>query len=297
MADPLDPVRVGLVGAGPWATNMTAPTLAAGPETELVGVWSRSSGSAARLAASFQVTAFESYQDLLERCDAVAFAISPAAQPELAIEAARAGKALLLEKPLALDVASAERLAQAVEAAGVGSMVVFTYRYAASTREFLRQAAVFKAAGGRGCFISPALTKGPFAGSTWRQEQGCLFDLGPHLFDLMEAALGPIQEASAAGDRNGWLSVTFRHGSGVTSQASLCGIADVKPRTQVELFGRQGSLLLDARADDRADMFSRIRREFAEVVRNGSRQGARHPLDVHRGLEIQRILAAVEAAL
>jgi len=275
---------------------MTAPTLAAGPETVLAGVWSRSSVNAARLAASFNVTAFERYQDLLKQCDAVAFAISPAAQPDLAIEAAAAGKALLLEKPLALDVEGAERLAQAVAEAGVGSMVVFTYRFAASTREFLRQAAAFEVAGARGCFISPALTKGPFAASPWRQEEGCLFDLGPHLFDLMEVALGPIQKVSAAGDRNSWLSVTFEHQSGITSQASLCGIADVKPRTELELFGRQGSLSLDARADDRAAMFALIRSEFAEVAR-GRGALARHPLDVHRGLEIQRILAAVEAAL
>lgn len=36
-----DPVRVGLIGAGPWARDMHAPMLAAGPETVLTAVWAR----------------------------------------------------------------------------------------------------------------------------------------------------------------------------------------------------------------------------------------------------------------
>ncbi|MFE6133357.1 gfo/Idh/MocA family oxidoreductase, partial [Streptomyces sp. NPDC056437] len=35
------PVRVGLVGAGPWARAMHARMLAAGPETTLTAVWAR----------------------------------------------------------------------------------------------------------------------------------------------------------------------------------------------------------------------------------------------------------------
>ena len=60
------------------------------------------------------------------------------------------GKALLLEKPLALDVAGAERIAEAVEDAHVGSVMVLTYRYAPRVREFLAgNAAMFGANGGR----------------------------------------------------------------------------------------------------------------------------------------------------
>ena len=47
---------------------------------------------------------------------------------EIAIAAAQAGKAILCEKPLALDVAEAEEMVKAVEDAGVVNMVSFNYR-------------------------------------------------------------------------------------------------------------------------------------------------------------------------
>jgi predicted dehydrogenase len=47
---------------------------------------------------------------------------------EIAIAAAQAGKAILCEKPLALNAAQAEEMVQAVEAAGVPNLVSFNYR-------------------------------------------------------------------------------------------------------------------------------------------------------------------------
>ena len=67
-------------------------------------------------------------------CDAVAFAVPPEVQAELAADAARAGKAVLLEKPIAADLRGAGRLAEAVGGAGVTSLVVLSWRYAASIR-------------------------------------------------------------------------------------------------------------------------------------------------------------------
>jgi predicted dehydrogenase len=47
---------------------------------------------------------------------------------EIAIAAAKAGKAICCEKPLALNVAQAEEMVQAVEDAGVANLVSFNYR-------------------------------------------------------------------------------------------------------------------------------------------------------------------------
>src|SRR4051812_23012614 len=113
--DAPEPVRVGLVGAGPWAATMHGPVLATGPQTRLTAVWARRSEAAAQLAARLGTHAAGSYEELLDRCDAVAFAVPPDIQATLAPRAARAGKALLLEKPLALDLRAARTLADAVE--------------------------------------------------------------------------------------------------------------------------------------------------------------------------------------
>ena len=77
-----DTLRVGLVGAGPWATIVHAPLLAGGPGTRLEVVWARREEAAAELAGKYGAAAAGSFEALLERCDAVAFAVPPAVQAE-----------------------------------------------------------------------------------------------------------------------------------------------------------------------------------------------------------------------
>jgi predicted dehydrogenase len=280
------PLAVGVGGAGPWAHMVTAPVFAAGPETTLAGVWSRTAAHAEELAAQFGVPAFASVDALLDASEAVAIAVSPAVQPEYAVAAAHAGKAVLLEKPIALDVPNAQRVADAIGEAGVGSLVVLTYRFNTPAREFLDAARDFDAYGGRGCFLSGAFLGGPFA-TDWRLQHGCLLDVGPHIIDLLDAALGDVVEIEGAGDVHGWFGVTMHHASGVTSQASLCCRTAIESRTEVELFGPSGSLVLDGRSGNPVETFATLRREFADVARSG----APHPAGVERGLHLQRLLA------
>ena len=287
------PVRVGLAGAGPWAEHVHAPLLAAGPETELVGVWSRTPERAAALAARHRVPVFESYDALLAAADAVSLAVVPAAQPDLAVEAAEEGKALLLEKPLALDVAGAQRIADAVARNGVGSLMLLTYRFADVVRDFLRDAAAGEWHGARACFISGAFLGGAFAGG-WRGDLGAVQDIGPHILDLVEAALGPVTSVRAHGDPASWVGASLTHASGACSDVTMSCSSAIEPsRTEVELYGRTASLMVDARAGARAESFARVREEFAAVARSG----APHPCDAARGLELAHLVARVEAAL
>ena len=97
-------MRFGLVGTGPWATMAHGPGLAAAHEVDLVGVWGRSLEKAETLAGTLGVTAYDDYDALLADVEAVAFAVPPDVQAEMALVAARAGKHLLLDKPVAMDV-------------------------------------------------------------------------------------------------------------------------------------------------------------------------------------------------
>jgi predicted dehydrogenase len=289
-----EPLAVGVAGAGPWARHVHTPMLAAGPETRLAGVWSRTESSAQALAAERNVPAFPTFDALLDACDAVAIAVPPDVQPDLAVRAARAGKALLLEKPLALDVAGAEEIAAAVDAAGVGSIMGLTYRFAPGVQEFLASAQTFEAIGGRACFLSGAFLGGQYAGSAWRVEHGALLDVGPHILDLVDVALGPITRIRAHGDPNDWIGMLVDHESGVTSEVSISCTAAITPsRTEVEIFGREGSLRVDGRADSRDVIFANLRAEFAAVARSGGP----HPCDATRGVHLQHLLAVARAAL
>jgi predicted dehydrogenase len=288
------PVAVGLVGAGTWAGRMHAPMLAAGPETRLAGVWSRRADAAAVLAASHGAPAMPSFDALVDHCEAVAFAVAPDVQAALGIRAARAGRAVLLEKPLALTLAGARALADAVAEAGVVSQVVFTKRYHPATRAFLAAAAGFPVTGARACYLHAGYLDGPFAGG-WRHTHGALYDLGPHILDLLDAALGPIASVRATGDLGRWVELTCRHDNGAVSQVSLSGsvrIAGVS--TTLDLYGPAGVLSYDTAGLDHEECWPVLRREFAAAVREGRAAGA---LDVRRGLVIQELIEQARAGL
>ncbi|GAA2331224.1 Gfo/Idh/MocA family oxidoreductase [Streptomyces kunmingensis] len=282
-----DPVRVGLVGAGPWARAMHARMLAAGPETRLTAVWARRAEAARETAAPYGARAAASFGELLDHCEAVAFAVPPSVQAELAPLAAKAGKALLLEKPLALDLAAAERLVDAVDEVGVVSQLVLTKRYHPQTRRFIEEARKLSVTGARSCYLHGAFLGGEFA-TSWRLEHGALYDLGPHLLDLLDAAVGPVVDLRATGDSRRWIELTCEHENGAVSQASLSGsVARERSLTRVELFGPGPELVYDTAGIDHDECWPVLRREFADAVRAGRSS----ELDAHRGLRLQRLLA------
>ncbi len=280
-------LAVGLVGAGPWAGMVHAPGFADSSEARLAGVWARRQEAAAELANRHGVPAFGRYEELLDSCEAVVFAIPPAAQPEFAVRAAHAGKAVLLEKPLGEDVAGARRIVDAVQEAGVGSMLGLSYRFAKRVQDFLSAASLFGAWGARACFLTGALLDGPFAGSPWRHEKsGLLLDLGPHMIDLLEAALGPVARVRASGKPSEMVLVVLEHANGATSDVLMAGRVGIDPKVQVELYGRQGCLSLDASEEPKPDAFERLRRDFVTVARGGPSTS----FDAAHGLHLQQLV-------
>jgi predicted dehydrogenase len=301
----MTPLAVGIVGAGPWARSVHAPMLAAGPETRLAGVWSRSRARATDLAAPFGAVVFDTFEALVDRCDAVTFAVPPAIQPELAIEAIRRGKPVLLEKPLGLDLDDSSRVLDAVEEAGVGSMVTFTYRFSPTVRRFLDEASRFPTTAARACFMSGAFLaprgpeEEPFAAS-WRARHGCLLDVGPHMLDLVDAAAGPVVEVEGYGDGLDGVSLTCRHSSGIVSEVSMSCSRPVLPSvTELTLYSKVGPLHVDGRADDRALLWSTLRSEFAAVARATleGRGPLPHPCDVRRAHHVQGLVTMAAAAV
>ncbi len=284
-------VRVGLVGAGPWAELFHAPLLALSAGTELTGVWARRPAEAERIAASYGARGFARFDELVAHVDALAFAVPPDVQAELAIRGAEAGKALLLEKPLALDLGRARALAEAVDGTGVPTQMVLTWRYADSVRRFVDACQGVVPLGGRGHFLTGGLLGGMFT-TPWRLEQGPLYDLGPHVLDLLDAALGSIVEVEARGDPHRWVGLQLVHETGVVSQASLTAYSRLEPgRSGVEVYTADGVIEVDT-ADVGADAFTRIGTEFADTA-----GGKPHPLDVHHGVRLQRVITAAAAQL
>ncbi|HMG42700.1 MAG TPA: Gfo/Idh/MocA family oxidoreductase [Acidimicrobiales bacterium] len=279
-------LQVGLVGAGPWAKLVHAPMLAQHPGTRLAGVWARRPEAAAEVAEAHGSRACGSVDELLDGCEAVAFAVPPDVQAELAVRAAGAGKALLLEKPVALSLDAARRLTDAVDAAGVGSQVLLTWRYAAAVREFLADVAAAEApVGGRAHFLGGGSLAGPFA-TPWRIEHGPLLDLGPHVIDLLDAALGRVVGVRAHGDPRRWVGLLLEHESGAVSEASLTAHTPIVPhRSGVEVYTEAGAVEIDTAAAVGPGTMTTV---VDELLLTAS--GTPHPLDVHRGLHLQQVI-------
>jgi predicted dehydrogenase len=287
-----EPIRVGLAGSGPWARSRYAPLFAAGPETRLSAVWSRTSESAHAVADLYGAHATHRFDEFLDRCDAVAICVPPAVQAELAVHAANRAKPLLLDKPLTSDLSSAERLAAEVIDSGVPTMHALTFRFAPAVRSFLQEAATFEATGAHACMLSSSRLSGPYADSPWRAKLGVLFNEGPHVLDLVDAAAGRIVAAQAQ-RRDDWIGMILEHASGALSEVTLANRVQVPGSVMtLGLFGQGGVLQIDAAAGLSEETYATLRRDFAAVSRGGS-----HPVDITRALEVQRSLHLIEHAI
>jgi predicted dehydrogenase len=282
-------ITVGLAGAGNRATDVYAPALASCQGARFAGIWAPRAQTAGPLAGKYGVSAYERFEQLLEQCDAVAFAVPPAAQPELAGAAARRGKAVLLEVPIAADVAEAEELTETATAARAVTQIALTWRYASAVRMFLnRSVPRLRPLGASARLISAELAPG-LAASTWRAQMGVLLSLGPHLVDLLDAALGQVGLVRAHADPRGWVGMRLEHSEGRFSELSLTGAADVDtPRVDVEVFGSGGEAAIECEAAARQDATQTMVREFVQAAQ----AGRSHELDVNRGLHLQRVVEA-----
>lgn len=124
-------LRAAIIGAGIMG-SMHAAVLADYHRSTLAAVCSRSRERAERLADRHGVSAvFTDYHELLASpdVDAVIVATPDFAHRDIAVAAARAGKHVLIEKPLATDLGEAREIVAAVRASGVTAMTLFNHRW------------------------------------------------------------------------------------------------------------------------------------------------------------------------
>jgi predicted dehydrogenase len=122
-------IRVGLVGAGGVGARH-ARTLAAIDDVELVGIVDALPGACDALADELDVPIVDTVDRLLQQSlDAVWLCVPPFAHGDLELTVLRAGLPFFVEKPLAADLATAERVAEAVAAAGVPTATGYHWRH------------------------------------------------------------------------------------------------------------------------------------------------------------------------
>jgi predicted dehydrogenase len=291
-------LRFGVLGTGYWAQENHAATLAASADAELAGIWGRDPARTEAAAARFAVPGFTDLDRLLAEVDAVAIAVPPDVQAELATRAAAAGRHLLLDKPLALSLDGADRVVKAVEDAGVASLVFFTLRFLPEPAAWVEQA---RGAGdwqvGDGVWLGTVFTDpdSPFAGSPWRRAKGALWDLGPHVLSLILPVLGPVERVAAGTGYGDTVHLVLGHAGGASSTLTMSQTVPV-PDDQFgfQVWGPRGRSATPPFVLDHLSAMGEAVRQLAATVAAG---GTTHPCDVHLGRDAVAVLDAAERFL
>ncbi|MEK4289015.1 Gfo/Idh/MocA family protein [Paenibacillus sp. FSL P4-0502] len=123
------------------------------------------------------------------------------AHKEIALAAAKAGKHIFCEKPLALTLADSREMLQVAEDAGVTHMVGFNYRFSPAVRlakKLIESGRLGKIYHFRACFLQDWIIDPDFP-LVWRLQKdiagsGSHGDLGAHLIDLAHFLVGDMKE-------------------------------------------------------------------------------------------------------
>jgi predicted dehydrogenase len=286
-------LRFGLLGTGYWAEHTHAAALAAHPDANFVGVWGRDPYKASLLAKRFSVGVYDEVDALFADVDAVAVALPPDVQGDLAARAAESGRHLLLDKPLAFTVEAADRVVAAVNRHGLSSVVFFTNRFHGNVAARLDQAATAAWDGARATMFSSIFQPGnPYGASVWRGERGGLWDIGPHALSVLLPVLGPVAEVVAVDGPHATAHLLLRHESGqVSSVALTLDAPQAAVQSEVVFYGDAGIMTLPVGVGRSVDAFGTAITELARDVAAGI---GTHPCDVRFGREVVAILCAAE---
>ena len=228
---------------------------------------------------------FSDVDQLIAAVDAVASAVPPDVQAELAVRAGEAGRSLLLEKPLALTAEAAEPVVQAVRAPTV---VFFTRRFDPGTRRwFAAEVDGHAWEGASMLYLASIFEPGnPFGQSAWRQERGALWDLGPHALALLIPTLGPVESVAAVRGQGDEVHLALRHSTRAASSVTL-SLTSPAELTEMLFWGSKGV----ARLPQGDDLVAAYAAAIDALIAGET------PFDAAFGRDVVRVLAAADEQL
>ena len=192
-------VRFALLGCGRIG-RMHASNLARHPDAELVCVYDLQSEAAGMTAAALGVRQASSVEDALSdpAVEAVLIATSTDTHVDLIIAAVRAGKAVLCEKPIDLDMARVERCWAEIAPLDPTVMIGFNRRFDPSFSA-LRQRVEAGEIGRVEQLVITSRDPAPPPLAYVKASGGLFRDMTIHDFDMARFLVGDIVEVSAFG--------------------------------------------------------------------------------------------------
>ena len=194
----------GIIGTGTIAA-VHADAIAMLPDARLSAVTDVAAGTAEAFAAARGCAAEPSLDALLARRDVeVACVCVPSGlHAEVGVRAAKAGKHLVVEKPIDVTLDAADRLITAAREAGVALTVISQHRFDPGVIELKRLiddgalgALVLGEAATKWYRTQAYYDSAPWRG-TWAMDGGALLNQGIHYVDLLRWCMGPPAEVTA----------------------------------------------------------------------------------------------------
>jgi len=203
--------------------------------------------------------------------DAVAIAVPPLVQKDIALAALANGKHVFCEKPIAANLAGATELFMAARDSGKAHIVDFEFPEIGVWRH--AKALLSSGAIGSVSHVTVSWHVETYANRmgirSWKTDSGMgggtLNSFVSHCFNYLEWLIGPIGEIGArlflptgrpdaAGDTMAvlWLE----HRNGVPSSLCVCGGSFLATGHRVTIYGQQGSLVLDNPSRDYVSGFT-----------------------------------------
>lgn len=229
---------------------------------KLIGCTSRSQSSAQSLANEFSIQAFDSLDQMLAdpRIDVVTICTPSGAHMEPAIAAMRAGKHVIVEKPLEITLKRCDRMIAEADRQGVILSTIFPSRYHKASR--LLKKAVDSGRFGTltlgDAYVKWFRTQEYYDSGQWRgtwdlDGGGALMNQAIHSVDLLIWLMGDVAEISAATatlaherievEDVAVAAVKFRNGALGTIEASTAVFPGYLKKIAVH--GNQGSAMIE----------------------------------------------------
>jgi len=219
------PVRIGLLGAG-FMGSTHAAAYEQIENAEVVAVGDANQSLADETAAKYGAKAYYDIESLVAdaEVDAVDVCLPTFLHERAVVAAARNGKHVICEKPLALSLDQADQMIEAVETSGVSAMVAQVIRFwpeYVAIRELVQQGSLGEPRAIMAMRLSP-----PPAWGDWFKDPslsgGALLDLHVHDLDFVYSLLGMPETVYAVGlqsETGAWdyvqTSLSYRDASAV----------------------------------------------------------------------------------
>jgi myo-inositol 2-dehydrogenase / D-chiro-inositol 1-dehydrogenase len=196
-------MRIGIIGAGSMGQIHSAAWLEAG--AQVVAVHSASLESALGLAAQYGARVCSSLGELLEHVDVVDLCVPTHLHHAMTLEAAAAGKHIICEKPMALELSDARAMIESCEKAGVRLFIAQVVRFFPQYRA-ARDAVQSGQLGNLGVMrLKRAAYQPRVSGENWfldpLKSGGMILDLMVHDFDYACWLGGPVARVFAKSAR------------------------------------------------------------------------------------------------